>query len=737
MKSKKNNSQQFIKFNELEKKIKKLFTIDMKGRYNARDIKKKLGIDNNVDSIEACLDQLLLSGFLVLVAGGQKFKFNRNVETIHLTEQKKDPVKKKKEESGSRGLCTGIFDPIRSGAAYVVCDDGRLDQDIYIPASRVLNALKGDQVQIKWHRKGNGRPEGEVLEIVKRARELYTGTLFINAQFSFVRTDDPQMPFDILIQKKSSIQAQNEDRVIVKITEWPDAYQGSHPYGIITHSLGKAGSLDIEMKSILIKYGFDISFPASVVEEANQISSYISEEEISKRRDFRQINTCTIDPDTAKDFDDALSFQILENGTWEIGVHIADVSHYVPYQSELDKNAQRSTTSVYLVDRVAAMLPETLSNGLCSLNPQEDKLTFSAVFIFDPIEMNVIDSWYGKTVIHSNRRFTYEEVQEIIEGKEDEWSVDINRLNQVAQKLKKERLKKGAFNFESQEIKFKLDAEGNPVSTFVKERKDAHMLVEDFMLLANRKVAEQIQLHWKNTQQRIPFVYRIHDAPNMEKVEDFLSFARYLGYPVKLKDESQIPKVLNKLMDESHGKKEEHVLQQMAIRTMAKAAYSTENIGHYGLAFSDYVHFTSPIRRYADVLIHRIFFDYLQKIPTKYKAEKLEELCKHISKKERHAMEAERESTKLMQAALLGKQLRATFNAVVVSIQEYGIFVEMIENHCEGLVRYESMYDLFEPAENKYFIRSSTRTIKLGEQVKVQIVKTDLELRQIDLRLIQ
>jgi ribonuclease R len=742
-KKKKKGSLKTLNTEQLEQKVLNVLQNDLKGRYNAKDIKKKIAVENNTDSIDYVLEKLLKKGLLVPVANGQKFKYNRNVEQSNPGQssgpvstfnkyQKESP---KKDSAQRNGYTTGTVDPTRSGSAYIISDEEGMDQDIFIPQGRLINALKGDRVKVRWYLSRRGKPEGEIVEILQRHRDSFVGTMVLSKQFCFVTPDDPSVPLDILIPRKKTMDAQNGDKVVVKITEWHPKHGLGNPSGDVTFVLGQSGSSDIEMKSILIKYGFELEFNDAVQRENEAVSTLILPSEINSRRDMRAVTTFTIDPETAKDFDDALSIELLKNGNYEIGVHIADVTHYVKEGSELDKEAAKRTTSVYLVDRVLPMLPEKLSNGVCSLRPNEDKLTFSAIFEFSQ-EGIILNEWYGKTVIHSNRRFTYEEAQEMLEGKDGDFAEELLVLNRYAHILRKTRFKKGAINFESPEIRFKLDEHGKPLEAYVKERKDSHMLIEDFMLLANKMVAKKIMDTMRAGGPQIPFVYRIHDLPDMEKVQNFANFASRLGYPMNIKNTESVYSAFNKLLKDSAGKNEQAVLQQLGIRTMAKAAYSTNNIGHFGLAFEDYAHFTSPIRRYADVLVHRNFELFLEGKTTKMNPAKLEELCKHISKKERNAMEAERESTKYKQAEYLQDHVGDSFEAFISGMTEFGVYAEIKQNFCEGLIRYENMYDNFVLLEDGFHIKSSSRTIRMGETVWVRIMRVDLAKRQVDMSMI-
>jgi ribonuclease R len=526
--------------------------------------------------------------------------------------------------------------------------------------------------------------------------------------------------------------AVDQDKVIVKILSWGVGSK-LKPVGTVTTVLGKLDSNELEMNAILIQNGFNISFSEAVMEEAENISTEISPTEIEKRRDFRNITTFTIDPFDAKDFDDALSFRYLKEDRYEIGIHIADVSNYLKKGTEMDKEAYLRSTSVYLVDRCCPMLPEKLSNELCSLRPNEDKLTFSAVFTFDEKDQ-IVDKWFGKTIIHSNRRFTYEEAQTIIETKKGPYEKEITKLNEVALKLRKKRFRNGAINFESDEIGIKLDENKRPIAIYIKERKDSNKMIEEFMLLANKEVAHFISKKEKGIQQ-IPYIYRIHDLPNQEKVEDLLTFAMEFGFKL---DPKNVAKSFNRLMLESEQNEALKVIIPLAIRTMAKAEYSTENIGHYGLAFEYYSHFTSPIRRYSDVIAHRLLEKNLQQI---YRTDlaTLDNQCSHISKQERKAMDCERESIKYKQVEFMEHSVGGTFKARVSGMSEKGFFAEMTENKCEGMVKFETLPENYEldATRLRAISRKSKKIIKIGDLVTVKVASADLKSRRIDLELVE
>ena len=559
------------------------------------------------------------------------------------------------------------------------------------------------------------------------------------------------MLVDIFIPQHLLNNAQNGQKVIAEIADWPKGTK--NPIGKITKLLGWPGDNDVEMNSILSEFGFPLSFPKRVEDESEAISESIPAAEIQKRRDFRDIPTFTIDPADAKDFDDALSIRKLANGNWEIGVHIADVSHFVRPTTQLDKEAYFRATSVYLVDRVIPMLPEKLSNGVCSLRPNEDKLCFSSVFEMND-QAHVINSWFGKTIIHSINRFSYEQAQEVLETGSGIMSSELLQMNTLAKILRNERFKKGAIAFEKVEVRFKLDEKGKPLGVYLKESKDSNKLIEEFMLLANRSVAEFVgrkhqvlseNKRVRNNEEREnirvekkPFVYRVHDSPVSERLENFVAFAGKWGYKLKIGNDREIASSLNGLMKDLKGKKEQNVLEQLAVRTMSKAVYTTDNVGHYGLAFDFYTHFTSPIRRYPDILVHRLLEFYLEG-KSGVDQDLLEEQCKHSTQMEIKASEAERASIKYKQVEFLQDKIGETFDGLISGVTEWGLYVEIVENKCEGMIRLRDLADDFYEFDDTNYCVIGTRTKRkytLGDSVKVQVVRCDLLRKQIDFRMI-
>jgi len=629
----------------------------------------------------------------------------------------------------------GKVDLTNDGSAFIITDD-EFESDIFVAPRKLRNALNGDRVKVYVYAKSKGKhKEGEVIEILQRAKMEFTGIVKLSERFAFFIPDDRKMMHDIFIPMSELNGAKNGIKAVAEITDWPA--EAKNPIGRIKHILGAQGENDTEMNAILAEYGFPLSFPKEVEHESEEISDVITNEEIAKRRDFRNITTFTIDPFDAKDFDDALSFRMLDNGNYEVGVHIADVSHYIKPDSALDKEALDRATSVYLVDRVIPMLPERLSNGLCSLRPKEDKLCFSAVFEMDE-EAHIITEWFGKTVIHSDRRFAYEEVQEVIENKAGDFVSEILKLNALAYKLRERKFKNGAISFETTEVKFKLDETGKPTGVYVKERKDAHKLIEDFMLLANRKVAEHVSKMGKG-KHKYTFVYRVHDTPKPDSLANFALFAARFGYKINTKSDKETAKSLNFLMEDVEGKKEQNVLTQLAIRSMAKAIYTTKSSSHYGLAFDHYTHFTSPIRRYPDVMVHRLLFHYLNGGQSANE-EHYEKLCQHSSQMEKKAADAERASVKYKQAEYLRDQVGNVFSGVISGVTEWGMYVEIIENKCEGMIRLRDISDDFYTLDEKNYAiigQRKKKVYQLGDEVKIRVKNVDLTKKQIDFTLVQ
>ncbi len=620
----------------------------------------------------------------------------------------------------------GIVDMTSTGNAYIVTDE--VEEDIFIAQSNTKGAFDGDLVKVYLYPKRKRRkPEGEVVEILKRNKIQFVGIMDVSSNFAFLLPKDKKMPQDIFIPLSLLNGAKDGDIAIAEVTDWPK--KSKNPFGKVIEVLGKPGENDTEMHAILAQYNLTPKFSAKVEKLAAKIPIEISAEEISKRRDFRGVSTLTIDPHDAKDFDDALSVQQLDNGNWEIGVHIADVSHYVTPNSVLDKEAYQRATSVYLVDRVVPMLPEVLSNNLCSLRPNEEKLTFSVVF-----EMNekgeVLKHWIGRTVIESDRRFTYEEAQAIIEGEEGDLQKEVLLLNTIAQQVRKQRFAKGSIDFHRSEVRFNLDENGKPLGVYFKESKEANKLVEEFMLLANKYVALFVGDQGKPK----TFVYRIHDKPNPDKIEAFNTFVRKFGYQMPDPSTKNITKSLNDILKKVAGTGEQNLIETLAIRSMAKAIYSTQNIGHYGLNFPFYTHFTSPIRRYPDVLVHRLLQKYLDKRPS-VDAEILEEQCEHCSTREKLAANAERDSIKYKQVEFMQDKLGEVFEGTISGVTEWGIYVELNENKCEGMISIKTLdgdYYIFDEANYCIVGQYNKKKFQLGDPIRVQVAKANLEAKQLD-----
>ena len=625
----------------------------------------------------------------------------------------------------------GTVDMKSTGKAYVVLDDED-GEDIFVASNNTGKALHGDRVKVAMFPKRNKKkPEGEIVEVLERKHTDFVGLLRITRGYVFVVPDMESIPVDIFIPKGELNGAKDGQKVIVHLVDWPDG--SGNPFGEIVRVLGTPGENDVEMESILAAHEYPIDFPEDVEREAERIPVKIKAEEIKKRRDFRDVFTITIDPADAKDFDDAVSLRKLDNGHWEAGVHIADVSHYVTPGSAIDKEALSRGTSVYLVDRTIPMLPEKLCNNVCSLRPDEEKLTFSVVFEMDD-DANIFNSWIGKTIIKSCRRYTYEEVQTMIEGGDGDYKEEILTFNKLATKLREKRMAAGSINFHSEEVKFVLDENKKPIDTYIREQNESHELIEDFMLLANRTVAETFggkESKWKNH----TFVFRVHDEPNPEKLNKFILLISRLGYSMDISTRSKLVSSYNKLFQDVEGKGEKNLVEQVAVRTMAKAVYTTDNIGHYGLAFDYYTHFTSPIRRYPDLMVHRLIERYLIDGQLSADKKKYEEMCLHSSDMEKQAEEMERQSVKFKQAEYLQDKIGQVFDGLVSGISKWGVYVELKGNKCEGMVRYEDLpggYYFLDEDNFRVIGEDSGKVIQLGDEVKVRVKAVDLFKRQMD-----
>jgi ribonuclease R len=624
---------------------------------------------------------------------------------------------------------TGMVDHVSSRFAYVRV--GQEQPDIYIKAKDLGSAIDGDTVAVSVFKTRHGEhPEGRVVEIVKRGRTRYVGRIEVSKNYAFVVPDYRKMHQDFFVYPEHLNGAKTNDKVIVEIVAWGGAEKS--PEAKVVDVLGKAGENEAEIHSIMAEFGLPFEFSTQVLKESKKIEEGITSEEIKKRRDFRDILTFTIDPEDAKDFDDALSIQRLPSGNYEVGVHIADVTHYVEERTALEEEAFERATSVYLVDRTIPMLPERLSNELCSLRPNEDKLTFAAVFELDA-QAHIVKEWFGRTIIHSDKRFTYEGAQEVLETNQGDFAAELKLLNDYAHKLRKERFKKGAVNFETTEVKFKLDEKGKPLAVIPKVRKDAHKLIEEFMLLANKRVATFVY-NMRKGEKKNTFVYRTHDFPDPQKVQTFATFAKQFGHTLEI-DEESISKSLNSLMDKIEGKPEQNVLQSLAVRAMAKAKYTTAAKGHFGLAFDHYSHFTSPIRRYPDMMVHRLLQHYLDG-KTSVDETEFEKKCIHASEREKRAADAERASIKYKQVEFMATAEQKDYEGIISGVTEWGLYIEIIETKCEGMIRMADMDDdYYEFDERNYCItgRRNHKRFTLGDKVLVRVKKTDIDKRLIDL----
>jgi ribonuclease R len=627
------------------------------------------------------------------------------------------------------GHITGTVDMTARGAAFIVSDD--VEEDVFISQNNLNRAMHGDIVKVYLYaRRKSKQPEGEVVEIIKRKKTTFVGTVEISRNYAFLVPVGKQMPYDIFIPLGKLNGAQEGEKAIAQITEWPK--KSKNPVGQILNVLGKPGENDTEMHAILAEYDLPYQFPEKVNEAAEEISDEITDEEVALRRDFRSVTTFTIDPHDAKDFDDALSVKKLENGNWEIGVHIADVTHYVRKGSIIEQEAFDRATSVYLVDRVVPMLPERLSNGVCSLRPNEEKLTFSAVFEMDD-KADIINTWIGKTVIESDRRFSYEEAQQIIETGEGDYKEEVLLLDDLAKKIRARRFKKGAIDFDRYEVKFDIDEKGKPTRVFFKESKDSNKLIEEFMLLANKRVAETVGRVAKGIKAKT-FVYRTHDQPNPDKLNNFNQFIRKFGYGIKTANAKSISTSLNNLLHEVKGESIQNLVETLAIRSMAKAEYSTVNIGHYGLHFDHYSHFTSPIRRYPDMMVHRLLERYFGGGKS-VSSDKYEEFCQHCSEMEQRAANAERASIKYKQVEFMLDHVGQEFEGTISGVTEWGFYVELDENKCEGMVSIRELEDdFYEFDEDNYCIvgRHHRKIYQLGDKVMIKVAKANLVAKQLD-----
>ena len=630
------------------------------------------------------------------------------------------------------GTIVGTVDMARGGYGYVVSET--LKEDIFISQNNLNHALNGDTVKVLVYAHKKSRSlEGEVVEIIERVRETFVGTIEMANRFAFLVPDSKQMPFDLFIPLEKLNGALHGQKAIARLTEWPR--NAKNPFGEIIEVLGNQGENDTEMHAILAEFGLPYKFTEEVEEEAARINDRITDADYRSRRDFRAVPTFTIDPEDAKDFDDALSLQQLPEGKWEVGVHIADVTHFVKPDTLIDEEGLQRATSVYLVDRVVAMLPERLSNFICSLRPNEEKLCFSAVFIMND-QADLLEEWFGRTIIKSDRRFSYKEAQQVIDTGEGDMCLEMLKLNLLARIMREKRFKAGAVAFEREEVRIEVDEKGRPVRIYAREHNISNELIEEFMLLANKQVAEFIG-KTKDSAAKKTFVYRIHDRPDPEKLQKFSHFIKRFGYKLSLKSGKETALSLNKLLDEVRGTREQDIVENLALRSMAKAIYATGNIGHYGLAFDYYTHFTSPIRRFPDMMVHRLLADYLAGAPSRNQ-KKYEKMCRHSSKMEVLAMEAERASIKYKQTEFMKDKVGQQFEGVVSGVTEWGIFVEIIENKCEGMIQIRGLAgDFYEYDEDNYCIRGrrTGKKYQMGDPIQIEVVRVNMARKQIDFAL--
>ncbi|MCX7861715.1 MAG: ribonuclease R [Bacteroidales bacterium] len=677
-----------------------------------------------------CLNYKQVSKQLQITNVSEKYEVLYALEELAKQDILEEVSRGKYRLKSETGIIIGNIQINAHGIGTVI--DEQTGKEIQIYPRYLNKALPGDKVKVRlFAQKKTGILEGVVLEVLERSQKLIVGTIEVTHSFAFLVTDPRIYPYDIYIPKDLLKNAQQGQKVVVKIVEWGE--RSKNPIGEVVDVLGFAGEHQTEIHAILAEFNLPYKFPKEVEDAAQEIPIEIPKEEYIKRRDFREVTTFTIDPEDAKDFDDALSIRMLERGLWEIGIHIADVSYYVHENSIIDKEAFKRATSIYLVDRVIPMLPEKLSNYVCSLRPNEEKLCFSAVFVVDE-GMNIKEEWFGKTIIRSNRRFTYEEAQNILDKGEGDFCQELQQLQTFARMLREERMKKGAMAFDKVEVKFKLDENGKPLSVYFKETKESNKLIEEFMLLANRKVAEYL-----GKKKGSVFVYRIHDKPDPEKLRQFRLFAKQWGFEISLRSQQHFVSSINKMLDEIKYKPERDIIENMAIRSMAKAVYSTKNIGHYGLAFDYYTHFTSPIRRYPDLMVHRILNKYLTEKQFVNRNDEWEQRCKHSTEMELLAADAERASIKYKQIEFMADKVGQKFEGFISGITEWGIYVQLIENKAEGMISLRTLDDdfyIYDEERMEVVGKRYKKRFKIGDRVAVEVVKINLEKRHLDFKLV-